>query len=355
MKVWISLAALLSVFTVLAENTPPSSIEITGKFQFKMVDGNGQMQLGDYIKSASDITSSSACLLNFSADDDFYNSYSGGLNIVTEDNSNIIPYFQIESQYIDGNSRYWTKKIKQVTYRIGTYKISDESWSQETIKGNHFLFAPSIEQGQLAFHELSMGQPLLIEMTREELPKNITIIVPPLSSKVASFVRKCFKLMDENAVASNNKTAPEASSRSNNEEQVLGEDVKSEVRYAFELYKENEVKKAVKVLINTVTYSPYEEAYVARFVGVFLASSGDDNKLAISHLNKAVELNILKVADHAESLKLLADLNLSESHYAKALKSYNAWLAITDNDASVIQDRLDKIQVGLSSVEEIEH
>lgn len=136
---------------------------------------------------------------------------------------------------------------------------------------------------------------------------------------------------------------------------MLGEDVKSEVRYAFELYKENEVKKAVKVLINTDTYSPYEEAYVARFVGVLSASSGDDNKLAISHLNKAVELNVLKVSDHAESLKLLADLNLFESHYAKALKSYNAWLTITDNDASVIQDRLDKIQVGLTSVEETEH
>jgi len=197
LKAWISLAALFSVFTVFAENTPPSSIEITGKFQFKVVDGNGQMQLGDYIKSASDITSSSACLLDFSADDDFYNSYSGGLNIVTEDNGNILPYFQIKSQYIDESSRYWTKKIKQANYTVGTYKVSDESWSQETIKGNHFLFAPSIEQGQLAFHELSMGQPLFIEMTREELPKNVTIKVPPLSSKVASFVRKCFKLMDE--------------------------------------------------------------------------------------------------------------------------------------------------------------
>ena len=122
MKAWISLAALFSVFTVFAENTPPSSIEITGKFQFRIVDGNGQMQLGDNFKSASDITTSSACLLNFSADDDFYNSYSGGLNIVTEDNSNILPYFQIKSQYIDENNRYWTKKLSRLPIRLGLIK-----------------------------------------------------------------------------------------------------------------------------------------------------------------------------------------------------------------------------------------
>lgn len=351
MKSWISLAALFFVFTVFAENSPPSSIVITGKLQFKMVDSNGRVKLGNYIKSPSDITSSTACMLDFSADDDFYNSYSGGLNIVTEDNGNILPYFQIKSQYIDENSRYWTEKIKQATYTIGTYKVSDESWSQETISGNHFLFAPSLEKGQLAFHELSMGQPLLINITREELPKSVTINIPPLSSKITSFVRECIKLMDEIVVVSNNKTASEVSSRNNKEVQVLSEDVRSEVRYAFKLYKENEVKKAIKFLINANTYTPYEEAYVARSIGVLSASSGDNNKLAIIHLNKAVEPNILKVADHAESLKLLADLNLSESHYAKALKSYNAWLSITDNDASVIQERLDKIQLGLSSVE----
>jgi len=196
---WISLVALLTVFTVFAENMPPNSINITGKIQFKMIDGNGQMQLGDYIKSASNMTSSSACLLDFSAYDDFYNSYSGGLNIVMEDNGNIIPYFQIKSQYIDENSRYRIKKIKQASYSLGTYKVSNESWSQEIINGSHFLFAPSLEQGQLAFHELSMGQPLFIEMTREEQPKKVSIKVDPLSSKVASLVRRCIKLMDENA------------------------------------------------------------------------------------------------------------------------------------------------------------
>jgi hypothetical protein len=58
------------------------------------------------------------------------------------------------------------------------------------------LFSPSLDLGQLAFHHITMGQPLKVELTKQGEPSKVTINVPPLSAKIASFARKCLKLID---------------------------------------------------------------------------------------------------------------------------------------------------------------
>jgi len=59
------------------------------------------------------------------------------------------------------------------------------------------LSSPNLAIGQLAFHHITMGQPLKVEITKQGEPFKVTINVPPLSAKVASFARKCMKLIDE--------------------------------------------------------------------------------------------------------------------------------------------------------------
>ena len=75
-------------------------------------------------------------------------------------------------------------------------KASEKTWHKDSIKGNYMLLSPNLDTGQLAFHHITMGQPLKIELTKQGKPSQVTINVPPLTSKVASFARKCLKLMD---------------------------------------------------------------------------------------------------------------------------------------------------------------
>ena len=189
--------SLLLVSNVYAEATIPNSVGLKGNFQFDMRDNTGKLHFGRYLNSASEITSATSCRLTFSADDNFYNTYSGELSLITDDDGLVLPFFQVKSLYIDEESRYWVKEIDDVTYKTGALTASKDNWRQDSIKRNHFLFAPTIEHAQLAFHQITMGQPLLIDMKRKEVPLNVSITVEPLSATLSSLVRKCIKLMDE--------------------------------------------------------------------------------------------------------------------------------------------------------------
>lgn len=189
--------SLLMASNVYSESTVPDSVALTSKFQFDMRDNAGELHIGSYLKSPSEIISSTSCRLSFSADGDYYNTYSSELSLITDDDGVVLPYFQIKSLYKDEESRYWAKEIGDVIYKTGTLTASQDSWQQDTVKRNHFLFAPTIDHAQLAFHQITMGQPLVIDMKQKEAPYNVSIKVEPLSATYASLVRKCIKLMDE--------------------------------------------------------------------------------------------------------------------------------------------------------------
>ena len=58
------------------------------------------------------------------------------------------------------------------------------------------LLSPTLGVGRLAFHHITMGQPLKVELTKQGKPSQVSINVSPLTEKVASFARKCLKLTD---------------------------------------------------------------------------------------------------------------------------------------------------------------
>lgn len=342
MKKRTLLFSLLLASNVYAESTVPESVELKSKFQFDILDNTGKLHFGSYLKSPSEIISAKSCRLSFSADDDDYNTFSGELSLITDDDGLVLPFFQIKSLYIDEKSRYWAKEIDDVIYKTGTLTASKDSWQQDTIKRNHFLFAPTIDHAQLAFHQITMGQPLHVDMKRKEAPYNVSIKVEALSATYASLVRKCIKLMDENTdfVAKENSPIRE---RSVEKSQELDPEVKYAVSDAFQLYQNGKIDKAITSLKEVETYTAYENSYVARFIGVLMAMTGQQNKEAIKYLEKAIKSKILKHDDHTESLKLLADLQLQEAQYSDAQQSYNSWLQLSGNDRSSIKDRLDRI------------
>jgi hypothetical protein len=195
MKLGAILFFSLTAFVINAEEIVPEHVELEGKFKFNMRDGSGQLHFDSYIKSPSKLVSASACTLQITADDDYYNTYPIELNIYTVDGE-VVPFIQAKSIYIDESSRYWNKTIQSLSFSVADFMVNDKTWNKDSIKGNYMLFSPSLDVGQLAFHHITMGQPLKIELTKQGEPSKVTINVPPLSAKVASFARKCLKLID---------------------------------------------------------------------------------------------------------------------------------------------------------------
>lgn len=195
MKLGITLVFSFIAFVSHADENIPDSIELEGKFKFSMRDDSGQSHFESYIESPSELTSASTCTIQITADDDYYNTYPVEINLFTVDGE-IVPFIQAKSLYIDENSRYWNKTIHSASLSIADFIADDKTWNQDTIKGNYMLFSPSLDIGQLAFHHITLGQPLKIELTKQGKPSQVTINVPPLTAKVASFARKCLKLID---------------------------------------------------------------------------------------------------------------------------------------------------------------
>ena len=113
MKLGAILFFSLTAFVINAEEVVPEHVELEGKFKFNMRDGSGQLHFDSYIKSPSELVSASACTLQITADDDYYNTYPIELNIYTVDGE-VVPFIQAESMYIDESSRYWNKKIQSL-------------------------------------------------------------------------------------------------------------------------------------------------------------------------------------------------------------------------------------------------
>lgn len=195
MKLGAILILSLTAFVISAEESIPDHVELDGKFKFNMRDSSGQLHFDSYIKSPSELVSASTCTLQITADDDYYNTYPIEVNLFTVDGE-VVSFIQAKAMYIDENSRYWNKTIQSASFSIADFIANEKTWQQDTIKGNYMLFSPNLDIGQLAFHHITMGQPLKVELTKQGKPFKVTINVPPLTAKVASFVRKCLKLID---------------------------------------------------------------------------------------------------------------------------------------------------------------
>lgn len=185
----------LTVFFVSAEEVIPEHVELEGQFKFNMRDSSGKLYFDNYIQSPSELQSASTCTLQVTADDDYYNTYPIEVNLFIIEGE-VVPFIQAKAMYIDENSRYWNKVIQSASFSVADIIANEKTWQKDTIKGNYMLLSPSLGAGQLAFHHITMGHPFKIELTKQGKPSQVTINVPPLTAKVASFARKCLKLID---------------------------------------------------------------------------------------------------------------------------------------------------------------
>lgn len=122
--------------------------------------------------------------------------------------------------------------------------------------------------------------------------------------------------------------------------QIIGERAGKKVQRAFEAYNEDRVADAIQLLIEIETSDTFDKAYVDRFVGNLLAAEKDRADEALVRLTASVSTKILNDREHADTLRLLGDLNLQEKKYADAIKWYNKWIDYTCKEDPAIYTRM---------------
>lgn len=122
--------------------------------------------------------------------------------------------------------------------------------------------------------------------------------------------------------------------RKNRRTTLPGERVGRGVTRAFELYNEEKVDEALKVLLEIRGGNDFDNAFLARFIGNLYAQK--DAKQAIRYLEQATKPDVLSFSDQASSLKLVADLQQMEGMHKDAIRNYEAWIRFTgENDPDV--------------------
>ncbi|WP_028117350.1 tetratricopeptide repeat protein [Ferrimonas senticii] len=110
---------------------------------------------------------------------------------------------------------------------------------------------------------------------------------------------------------------------------AVSERVGKKVQKAYELYSNEQVDQALQILLEIKTSSDFDKAYVARMIGSLYAGKDGKVDTAMKHLKVAVDINQLGGSDHANALKLIADLSISERKFDDALSYYNQWMDFT--------------------------
>ena len=112
------------------------------------------------------------------------------------------------------------------------------------------------------------------------------------------------------------------------------------VAKAFEAYNQDLTDEAVQILLDINTSDAFDMAYVNRFVGNILAAQKGKGPQALEKLTAAVKEKELNDREHADTLRLLGDLNLQEKQYKTAITWYQSWMDFTCKEDPAIYTRM---------------
>ncbi|GAD80841.1 tetratricopeptide repeat protein [Vibrio ezurae] len=108
--------------------------------------------------------------------------------------------------------------------------------------------------------------------------------------------------------------------------QELSRNVATRLYKAYELQSNDHNVKAIKVLESISTSRVYDTSVVQRMLGILYWQEKQPHK-AEAALSKAITSNGLPVEQHLETLRMLADVQLSNGHTRQAIKTYHEIIA----------------------------
>lgn len=109
----------------------------------------------------------------------------------------------------------------------------------------------------------------------------------------------------------------------------------NKLEQALAAYQQDEIARAIALLDGVDGGSAFEQAQIDRFLGNLYAIEAQHAK-ASQHLAAALASDQLSAVDHAQALRLQADLALQQQQYAQAIGLYQQWLDFTGGELADI-------------------
>lgn len=121
---------------------------------------------------------------------------------------------------------------------------------------------------------------------------------------------------------------------------IPGQRVGKKVQAAFEAYSADLMDEAVEILKEISTKDSFDRAYVDKFLGNLLASQEGKGQEALGYLLNAVKEKNLNDNEHAQTLRLVADLNMQQRKYDDAISWYTQWMDYTCKEDPDVYTRM---------------
>ena len=120
---------------------------------------------------------------------------------------------------------------------------------------------------------------------------------------------------------------------------AVGQSASKKVQRSFEAYTEGNLDEAISILLETNAKNDFDKAYIARMLGNFYAEKGQMGT-AIKYLKSAVDADILGGVDHAQTLRLYADLLIGEKKFKESIPMYYKWMEFTCKEDPQVYRRI---------------
>ncbi len=117
---------------------------------------------------------------------------------------------------------------------------------------------------------------------------------------------------------------------------IVGERAGKKIQKALESYNNDLVDEALEILYEINAKDGYDRAFTDNFIGKMLAGKDNQGPKALEYLEGSVKNKELNDSEHANTMRLVADLSMQEKKYENAIKWYNNWMEFTcKKDADV--------------------
>ena len=120
---------------------------------------------------------------------------------------------------------------------------------------------------------------------------------------------------------------------------AVGQSASKKVQKSFEAYTEGNLDEAISILLEANAKNDFDKAYIARMLGNFYAEKGQMGT-ATKYLKSAVDADILGGVDHAQTLRLYADLLIGDKKFKESIPMYYKWMEFTCKEDPQVYRRI---------------
>lgn len=134
---------------------------------------------------------------------------------------------------------------------------------------------------------------------------------------------------------------------------IPGERTGKKIQKALEAYNNDMIDEAVVLLKDIDPSNSYDIAFTNNFLGKVLAGQDGKGQEALGYLKGAVNPQALNDREHAETVRLVADLSMQEKEYAQAVDYYQKWMDFTCKQDPDIYTRMAQAYYELKELEKM--